>query len=146
MKIVSILGVCAVIAGASAYAMYSHSDSQRGCSSCRAVPATATVEPCCSGHDSDATTCEVATKASCCPTDVCCPTGPCCDASLAVAGPAAVVSASSKVSATVKTSCCDSAKVSAKAADACCPIGACCDASHLIECVAGFGTATKTAK
>ena len=146
MKIVSILGVCAIIAGASAYAMYSHSDSQRGCSSCRTMPATETVEPCCTGHDSDATTCEVSAKASCCPT------GPCCDASLAVAGPAALVSASSKVSATVKASCCDSAKVSAKAADSCCPIGACCptgpccDASLLIECVAGFGTATKAAK
>ena len=144
MKIVSILGACAIIAGASAYAMHNYSDSHRNCGGC--PTAVAATEPCCSGHDSDEGTCAVASRVSsccdsakvvakatdsCCPASACCPTGPCCDATLAVAGPAALAGVS-KVSATVKKSCCGA--------------GACGDDDLAVSAVAGFGAAVKAAK
>lgn len=149
-KIVSILGVCAAIAGVSAYAMYGNSDSHRGCDGCRVGHVNASsVEPACGvPHDSAADEgCEksccaskavakVATpKADCCAaTAACCPGACCDDAASAVAGTMLIAA---KVSAKAKKSCCS-------ATAACCP-GACCD--DAISAITGTAaTVTKTSK
>jgi hypothetical protein len=171
-KIVSVLCVCAAIAGVSAYAMYGNPDTNRGCDGCRVGHVAATVETGCGhSHDEDSTSCESspccaskvsakAAKADCCaPSAPCCPSaccpGACCnDAILAVAGgPAAATTV--KVSTPVKAAkagCCDDSKAVSKVAAkadccaagaACCP-GACCD--DAIDCVACCGTAKAAVK
>ena len=155
-KIVSVLCVCAAIAGVSAYAMYGDGE-KRGCDGCRVGHVGATVESDCGhSHDADSTSCEsspccaskvsakaakadccddakavskVAAKADCCaPGAACCP-GACCDAILAVVGgPAAAVKVSTPVKA-AKAGCCDDSKAVSKVAataDCCAPGAACC--------------------
>ena len=80
-KMVSILGVCAIIAGASAYAMFGNYNDggNRGCDGCRVGHVNATMEPAC-GHDHDG---DSAADVSCCASKVSAAKASCCDSETA---------------------------------------------------------------